>query len=64
MENTFLHQVFTGAYWKELFASFAHAIRTKKFWIELIQMTVAMLLGAVAVYYFLMPSHLIVGSIS
>lgn len=37
---------------------------TLKFWKELLMMTIAMSLGAAAVYYFLMPSHLIVGSIS
>lgn len=37
---------------------------TVKFWRELIMMTVGMSVGAIAVYYFLMPSHLIVGSIS
>ncbi len=37
---------------------------TRKFWRELIYMTVGMSMGAAAVYYFLMPSHLIVGSIS
>lgn len=39
-------------------------VGTRKFWRELIYMTVGMSLGAAAVYYFLMPSHLIVGSIS
>lgn len=37
---------------------------TAKFWRELILMTLGMFLGAAAVYYFLMPSHLVVGSIS
>lgn len=37
---------------------------TAKFWRELIMMTIGMSIGAAAVYYFLMPSHLIVGSIS
>ena len=41
-----------------------HVLCTKKFWRELIMMTVGMSIGAIAVYYFLMPSHLIVGSIS
>ena len=40
------------------------AVCTLKFWRELLMMTVGMSLGAAAVYYFLMPSHLIVGSIS
>ena len=54
----------TAAYWRELFTSFRHALGTYKFWRELVMMTVGMSLGAAAVYYFLMPSHLIVGSIS
>ncbi len=37
---------------------------TWKFWKELIIMTVAMLIAAAAVYYFLMPSNLIIGSIT
>lgn len=39
-------------------------LKTKKFWVELIIMTVGMMIGACAVYYFLVPSKLIVGSIS
>ena len=62
MEN--LKQYFTKAYWCELLLDFWHALGTKKFWRELIYMTVGMSFGAIAVYYFLMPSHLIVGSIS
>ncbi|MBR1872031.1 MAG: YitT family protein [Bacteroidales bacterium] len=37
---------------------------TVKFWKELVIMTLGMLVGAAAVYYFLMPSKLIIGSIS
>jgi uncharacterized membrane-anchored protein YitT (DUF2179 family) len=37
---------------------------TVKFWIELLIMTVAMFIAAGAVYYFLMPSNLIIGSIT
>ena len=37
---------------------------TWKFWKELIIMTVAMLIAAAAVYYFLMPSNLVMGSIT
>ncbi len=55
---------FTSAYWCELFKSFWHALGTLKFWRELIMMTIGMSAGAAAVYYFLLPSHLIVGSIS
>ena len=37
---------------------------TFKFWKELVIMTLAMLIAAAAVYYFLMPSNLIIGSIT
>ena len=37
---------------------------TFKFWKELVIMTLGMLIGAAAVYYFLIPSKLIIGSIS
>ena len=63
MEN-YLKQYFTVAYWSELLCTFWNALGTKKFWRELLMMTAGMSLGAAAVYYFLMPSHLIVGSIS
>ena len=35
-----------------------------RFWKELVIMTVAMLIAAAAVYYFLMPSNLVIGSIT
>ena len=41
-----------------------HPVFTWKFWKELIIMTLGMAVGAAAVYYFLMPSNLIIGSIS
>ncbi len=63
MENT-IRAYFTAAYWKELLSDFAHALKTKKFYYELVMMTAGMMCGAAAVYYFLMPSHLIVGTIS
>ena len=59
-----INQYFTRAYWHELGSSFWHALGTPKFWRELVMMTVGMSFGAAAVYYFLMPSHLIVGSLS
>ena len=37
---------------------------TRKFWKELIIMTVGMFIAAAAVYYFLVPSKIVVGSIS
>ena len=39
-------------------------LATFKFWKELVIMTVAMLIAAAAVYYFMMPSKLVLGSIS
>lgn len=39
-------------------------LKTKKFWIELLVMTVGMMITAAAVYYFLVPSKLIIGTIS
>ena len=39
-------------------------LATVKFWKELVIMTVGMAVGAAAVYYFLMPSKLIIGSMS
>ncbi len=63
MDNT-LRNYFTFAYWKELGISFLEAVKTKKFWKELVIMTGGIFIGAAAVYYFLMPSHLIVGTIS
>lgn len=63
MENT-LKNYFTATYWIDLWQSFLHALQTKKFWKELVVMTLGMVMGAAAVYYFLIPSHLIVGTIS
>ena len=57
-------QYFTIAYWKELLLEFWHALGTKKFWKEFIIMNLGIAIGAVAVYYFLMPSKLIIGTIS
>lgn len=36
----------------------------KKFWSEIVALLIALLVGAAAVYYFLIPSNLILGSIS
>jgi uncharacterized membrane-anchored protein YitT (DUF2179 family) len=59
-----IQQYLTKQYWLDLLRTFWHALGTLKFWRELLMMTVGMSFGAIAVYYFLMPSHLIVGSIS
>ena len=59
-----MNEHFTKGYWLTLWRDFLHALHTKKFWRELVVMTLGMFVGAAAVYYFLMPSHLIVGTIS
>ena len=41
-----------------------HPLATFKFWKELVIMTLGMAVGAAAVYYFLLPSKLIIGTIS
>lgn len=37
---------------------------TRKFWVELVVMTVGMFVAAMGVYFFLIPSKLIIGSIT
>jgi len=59
-----MKEYITKDYWCNLGKSFWHALYTKKFWRELFVMTAGMSIGAAAVYYFLMPSHLIIGTIS
>lgn len=39
-------------------------VKTTKFWVELLIMTLGMMVTAAAVYYFLVPSKLIIGTIS
>ena len=63
MDNA-VKQYFTIAYWKELLMEFWQALGTKKFWKEFVIMNLGIAIGAVAVYYFLMPSKLIIGTIS
>ena len=63
-EFSHLKTYITPSYWRDLILDFWHALGTLKFWKELLMMTIGMSVGAIAVYYFLMPSHLIVGSIS
>ena len=48
----------------DIFKEIGHALVSKKFWIELLIMTLGMFMTAICVYYFLVPSKLIVGSIS
>ncbi len=44
--------------------SLSKSIRTLKFWKEMLIISIAMFIAAAAVYYFLLPSKLVVGSIS
>ena len=53
-----------GKSFKALAGETLHTLGTFKFWKELVIMTLGMSVGAAAVYYFLMPSKLIIGSIS
>ncbi|MCQ2287002.1 MAG: YitT family protein [Bacteroidales bacterium] len=46
------------------FKSVLQLLKTKKFWAEFLIMTLGMLITAIAVYYFLVPSKLIIGTIS
>lgn len=39
-------------------------VATKKFWFDLVVMTAGMFVASCSVYFFLIPSHLIVGSIT
>lgn len=48
----------------KLMTNILKPLATVKFWKELLIMTLGMSFGAAAVYYFLMPSKLIIGSIS
>ena len=64
LDFSHLRTYVTLDYWRDLFTGFWEALHTWKFWKELLMMTIGMSVGAIAVYYFLMPSHLIVGSIS
>lgn len=62
--NATIEQWFTAEFWKKIGRTCLNATQKRKFWVELIGMTIGMLAGAGAVYYFLLPSHIIVGSIS
>lgn len=49
---------------KNVFNVIAQTLSTKKFWVEFLIMTFGMFMTGICVYYFLVPSKLIVGSIS
>ena len=48
----------------KILSEVGRALAGKKFWVELLIMTLGMMMTAICVYYFLVPSKLIVGSIS
>ena len=62
--NAFVKQYLTRSYWHNLLMDFVQALHTVKFWKELFLMTFGMFVAAAGIYYFLLPSHIIVGSIS
>jgi len=49
---------------KSLLEDFCSSVRTVKFWKEFVLMTFSMMLAAVSVYYFLLPSKLVLGALS
>lgn len=49
---------------QDLLQTVLHLISTKKFWIELFIMTFGMFVAALGLHFFLIPSKLIVGSIT
>lgn len=49
---------------RNLAMEFIRQLHTRKFWVELLIMTAGMFVAAMAVYFFLIPSKLIVGSIT
>lgn len=59
VHTTFASNIFTKKMNKVL-----EILKSKKFWAEWLVMTVGMFIAAAAVYYFLVPSKLVVGSIS
>ena len=56
--------IFSAENVKSQVAQIGHLLTTKKFWVELIIMTAGMFVAAVGVHFFLIPSKLIVGSIT
>ena len=48
----------------DIMKEIGQALVSKKFWVELLIMTLGMFMTGICVYYFLVPSKLIVGSIS
>lgn len=49
---------------KDYLANVKEIVKTKKFWVELVIMTLGMFVAAIGIHFFLVPSKLIVGSIT
>ena len=64
MENEAVAKKTIGERLVELAQDFGKLLKTKKFWWELFIMTAGMFVASIAVYFFLIPSKLIVGSIT
>ena len=62
--NVKITTLFTPEKVNESMSQVKSILSTKKFWIELLIMTVGMFVAALGVYFFLIPSKLIVGSIT
>ncbi len=64
MKCFFKNEKSFGEMVSDLFKLIIAQLCTKKFWFELFVMTAGMFVAAVAVYFFLIPSKLIIGSIT
>lgn len=51
-------------FWSNQLKTATNTIQTRKFWSEFVTMTLGMLIAAVCVVYFLIPSKIVVGSIT
>lgn len=63
-QNRRFSHVFTAENAKKTVSKLGAILATKKFWVELLIMTLGMFVAAMGVYFFLIPSKLIVGSIT
>ena len=59
-----LRKYFTWTYWSEILTGLWQSMHTTRFWREFVFMTAGMLIGAAAIYYFLLPSNIVMGSVS
>lgn len=64
MDKKQLHNVPVAEKVKNFGTTASQVVKTKKFWVELLIMTLGMFVAALGIYFFLIPSKLIVGSIT